>query len=93
MVFSVPAVRYPIETCSICAYRVHEMPWTQTDIDALKTAIAGGRGVKSVTFGDQTVTFNSPKEMLDLLAVMQQDVQLTAGTRQGYRVAVTSKGL
>lgn len=70
-----------------------EMAWTQADIDALKTAIASGRGVHSLTFGDQTVSFNSPREMLELLAVMQRDVQATAGTRQGYRVAATSKGV
>lgn len=69
------------------------MAWTQADIDALKSAIASGRGVRSLTFGDQTVQFNSPSEMLDLLAVMQQDVQLSAGTRKNYRVAATSKGL
>ena len=69
------------------------MAWTQTDIDALKTAMASGRGVRSLTFGDQTVSFNSPREMLDLLAVMQQEVQVTAGTRKGYRVAATSKGV
>ena len=69
------------------------MAWTQADIDALKRAIADGRGVRSIAFGDQNVTFNSPSDMLELLAVMQQDVQVTAGTRQGYRVAATSKGV
>lgn len=67
------------------------MAWTQADIDALKRAIADGRGARSIAFGDQTVTFNSPSEMLELLAVMQQEVN--ASTRQGYRVAATSKGV
>ena len=69
------------------------MAWTQADIDALKQAIADGRGARSIAFGDQSVSFNSPSDMLALLAVMQQDVQITAGTRQGYRVAATSKGV
>ena len=69
------------------------MAWTQADIDALKTAIADGRGARSITFGDQSVSFNAPSDMLALLAVMQQDVQIVAGTRQGYRVAATSKGV
>ena len=69
------------------------MAWTQADIDALKRALADGRGARSLTFGDQSVTFNSPSEMLELLAVMQQDVQVASGTRQGYRVAATSKGV
>jgi hypothetical protein len=64
--------------------------WTSADVDLLKAAIAAGRGVKSLTFGDQTITFNTPREMLELLAVMQQDVNV--GTRQSYRLAATSKG-
>lgn len=67
------------------------MAWTQSDIDLLKTAIADGRGVKQLTFADQTVIFNSPREMLELLAVMQQDVN--SGTRQSHRYAATSKGV
>lgn len=69
------------------------MAWTQADVDALKAALADGRGVRQITFGDQTIQFNSPSDMLDLLAVMQQDVQTTAGTRKGFRVAATSKGV
>ena len=73
-------------------YRVHSMAWTQADIDALQRAIADGRGVRSIAFVDgQSVTFNSPAEMLELLAIMQQTVN--SSTRQGYRVAATSKGV
>jgi hypothetical protein len=67
------------------------MAWTQADIDALKRAIADGRGARSITFGEQTITFNSPSEMLELLAVMAREVN--NATRQGYRVAATSKGV
>jgi hypothetical protein len=67
------------------------MAWTQADIDALKRAIADGRGARSITFGDQTITFNAPSEMLELLSVMQQEAN--SSTRKGYRVAATSKGV
>lgn len=67
------------------------MAFTSADIDALKRAIADGRGARTITFSDQSVTFNSIQDMLSLLSVMQQDVN--ASTRQGYRVAATSKGV
>lgn len=67
------------------------MSWTQTDIDALKTAIADGKGVKTITFADQSVTFNSIDDMLKLLAVMEADVN--ASTHRGHRFAATSKGV
>ena len=67
------------------------MAWTQTDIDTLKAAIAAGRGARSITFADQSVTFNSIAEMLALVATMQQEVN--ADTRRNYRVAATSKGV
>jgi hypothetical protein len=69
------------------------MAWTQTDIDALKSAIADGRGARSITFGDQSVTFNSIDDMLKLLAVMTADVTATAGTSTRTRYAATSKGV
>jgi hypothetical protein len=65
------------------------MAWTQSDLDALRAAIAAGRGVRSVAFGDQQVTFSSIREMLDLLAEMERSVN----TPQRYRLASTSKGL
>jgi len=68
------------------------MPWTQTDIDLLKAAISAGRGARSITFSDQSVTFHSVDDMLKLLSVMQQDIVTAAGgTRTRY--AATSKGL
>lgn len=68
------------------------MAWTQTDIDALKAAIAAGRGARTIAFGDQSVTFHSVQEMQDLLRMMQQDVSTTAGTPR-TRFAATSKGV
>ena len=69
------------------------MPFTQADADALRAAIADGRGVRSITFGDQSVTFNSIDEMLKLLAVMTADVSATAGAQTRTRLAATRKGV
>lgn len=67
------------------------MAWTQTDVDNLKTAIADGRGARSMSFGDQTVVFNSIRDMLELLSVMQAEVDgATRSTRTRY--GATSKG-
>jgi hypothetical protein len=69
------------------------MAWTQSDVDTLKAAIAAGRGARSITFADQTVTFHSIDEMLKLLAVMQADATATATSRTRTRLAATSKGV
>jgi hypothetical protein len=69
------------------------MPWTQADVDNLQLAIAAGRGARSITFSDQSVTFNSIDDMLKLLAVMQQSVDAAASTQKHYRLAATSKGV
>lgn len=65
------------------------MPFTQSDIDTLKAAIAAGRGARSITFSDQSVTFHSVAEMLQLLATMEQEVN--SGTRRNFRLATTNK--
>lgn len=67
------------------------MAWTSTDVAALERAIADGRGARSMTFSDQSVTFNSIDDMLKLLAVMRQGVNAAAG-RSSTRYAATSKG-
>jgi len=69
------------------------MAFTAADITALERAIADGRGARSMTFFDQSITFNSIAEMLALLSVMRQEVNTVAGTRQGYRLASTRKGV
>jgi hypothetical protein len=71
------------------------MPFTQTDRDNLARAIADGRGARSMSFGDQSVVFNSIDDMLKLLARMDADIAGPAGTntRRSYRVATTSKGV
>jgi hypothetical protein len=69
------------------------MAWTSADVDALKKAIADGRGARSIAFADQTITFHTVDEMLKLLSVMQQDVAATAGTSQRTRYGAFSKGV
>lgn len=66
------------------------MAWTQADIDTLKAAMA--KGVRSVTFGDQSLTFHSLDEQRTLLALMQREVNTAAG-KPTTRYAVTSKGI
>ncbi len=55
------------------------MAWTQTDLDALETAIKAG--VRSVTYSDgRSVTYHSLSEMLDLRAAMTDAIQASSGT-------------
>lgn len=65
------------------------MAWTQTDIDTLKSAIASG--ILHVAYADRTITYKTTDEQLKALALMEQEVN--SGTRQGYRLASTSKGV
>lgn len=60
--------------------------WTQADIDALKTSIKSG--TLSVSYADRSVTYQSLKEMRDLLAEMERSVNASPN----YRLAATSKG-
>jgi len=68
------------------------MAFTQTDIDALKTAISAGRGARTISFGDQTITFHSVAEMIELLRIMTADVTTTASTPR-TRYGVVNKGV
>jgi hypothetical protein len=68
------------------------MAWTQSDIDTLRAAVAAGGAVKSMTFADRTVTFNSIDEMLRLIATMEHSIATAAGTTR-TRYASTSKGV
>ena len=73
--------------------RANVMPFTADDAAALRKAIADGRGARSMTFSDQSVTFNSIADMLELLARMDREVAQVNGTRRNYRVASVSKGV
>lgn len=55
--------------------------FTQADIDALRAAIAGGSVLQSMTFGDQSFTFRTIADMLQLLAWMQREVNGSSGSR------------
>lgn len=68
------------------------MAWTQSDIDALKAAIAEGRGARTISFGDQSVTFHSVDEMRELLRMMQADLSTAASTPR-TRYAAFDKGV
>lgn len=67
--------------------------WTQSDVDALKAAVA--TGVLTVSFNGppaRTITYHSLAEMRSLLAEMVADVASAAGTRASFRLAGFSKG-
>jgi hypothetical protein len=55
--------------------------YTQTDIDALRKAIA--KGVSQARVGEEQITFRSLAEMRSTLAEMEATVNGTAG-RQHY---------
>lgn len=68
------------------------MAWTQNDIDTLQGAIAAGKGAQTITFGDQSITFQSIDQMLKLLSTMKQEVLAGSGGSR-TRYAATSKGI
>lgn len=55
------------------------MAWTQTQVDALRDAIA--TGTLRVKVGDMDTTFNSPAEMLRTLQLMEASVSGTPRVR------------
>jgi hypothetical protein len=63
------------------------MAWTQTDIDTLQAALLDRKGARTITFADQSVTFESLDDMLKLLAIMRGSLASTV------RYAATSKGV
>lgn len=66
------------------------MAWTQADIDALKGALADGKGARVIQFSDQRVEFHSLTEMMELLSRMEREVNTS--TIQRHRYASVSKG-
>ena len=64
------------------------MAFTQADLDKLDRAIAAGRGVRSIAFADQTITFHTVSDMLKLRSLMKRQVD----SALTHRLAVTSKG-
>ena len=57
------------------------MAWTQSDVNSLKTAIAGG--VKSVSYSDKTVVYHTLTEMLQALQAMEAEVAAASGASTG----------
>lgn len=67
------------------------MAWTQTDIDALKAAIA--QGALKVRFADRDVTYRSLKEMRETLAMMEEEVNADSTKRKAKAIRFkTDKG-
>jgi hypothetical protein len=59
------------------------MAWTQADLDALKAARAAG--VKTVAYGDKSVTYNSPADMVAVQLEMEEELGLrVSGGRVTY---------
>lgn len=53
------------------------MAWTQTQVDALKAAIASG--TRTVSYGDKTVTYQDTTAMLAALQAMEAEVAASGG--------------
>lgn len=66
------------------------MAWTQTDIDALKAAIA--KAERRVTYGDKTVEYRDMSEMLRALKVIEAEVAATNGTTAPSRTILVQHG-
>lgn len=68
------------------------MAFTQTDVEALETAIKSG--VKTVAYADRTVTYHSLGEMLQLLTQMRAEVAAGGGASSscGRRTLGTFSG-
>ncbi|MPS30642.1 MAG: hypothetical protein E2576_14320 [Alcaligenaceae bacterium] len=66
------------------------MAFTQSDLDALKRAIAGGQ--VEVQYGDKRVRYRSLDEMKGLLRMMQEDVNRAAGRRPRRLVRLRHAG-
>lgn len=56
------------------------MAWTQSDIDALKAAIA--TGARDVSYSDRRVSYRSLDEMRTILRMVTDEVNETTRTRQ-----------
>jgi predicted RNA-binding protein with PUA-like domain len=68
------------------------MAFTQSDVDALKVAIAARNGVRQMTIGDRSYVFDSVDDMIKLLGKMEQDVA-AAASRPRTRFACFNKGV
>ena len=60
------------------------MAWTSAQVDTLKTAIA--TGVRTVNYGDKTVTYQDIAAMLSALQAMEAEV----GSSESGRVTMVT---
>jgi hypothetical protein len=68
--------------------------WTQADLDTLKAAVASG--ILTVTYSgppSRTITYQNLDAMRRLLGEMNAELANAAGTRSGYKLIATRKGL
>lgn len=61
------------------------MAFSQTQLDALETAIA--TGVMSVDYGDRKVTYRSLGDMLKVRDMARQDLGLSTGAPKSVKTA------
>lgn len=66
------------------------MAWTESDIDALKSAIKSG--VRRVTFADHAVEYHSVADMIRALRLMEGEVAEAAGTVNSGRTILVQHG-
>lgn len=63
------------------------MAWTQSDLDAVDTALKAGK--KRVTFADgRTIEYQSTSEMLSLRSKMKEEIAASASQVKPRRVTV-----
>jgi hypothetical protein len=68
------------------------MAYTQSEVDALKQAIA--TGALSVRHGDKSVTYNSLADMIKALRIMEAELAgTTAATRPNVRRLRFGRGI
>ncbi len=65
--------------------------FTQEQINAFVAALAARNGAKSISFDNQTVTFDSLEEARDFIAYMERN--LTTNTTPKTRYGVVDKGV
>ena len=65
------------------------MPYTQADLDSIRSAIA--KGERSVQFADRMVTYRSLTELLEAEARISAALSISTRPRQTFIVA--TKGL
>lgn len=67
------------------------MPYTQTDLDSLKSALAAG--VRRVMFKDRSVEYNTTAELIQAIDIVQAELNQQNGIKSSRQVRIyASKG-